>query len=277
MSATGDVAAEATSSHHTINGTSDNLSQTSDLALEAQPQSVHQAASRPPSSAHSVRFLTSDNMYVKQEAKLNGDGPTHGELPPLQDNGTSPDFELALGDDPRSFELLEPGKEINTEWSLEKASQTLFSRDHLQVIFANPAYLLQFTTFLGVHRPASVGLLVHYLDSLKSLRAIHYANAICEGLDPVDGLDFTMQQVKKTINTGLEARANAAFDILAREELPAFICHKYIQVVSTSITARITGSLSPQLRESSEGLAEVFCLTDPSRQDNPIIFASEGE
>ncbi|KAK7703222.1 hypothetical protein SLS64_009198 [Diaporthe eres] len=26
----------------------------------------------------------------------------------------------------------------------------------------------------------------------------------------------------------------------------------------------------------SEGLAETFCLTDPSRRDNPIIFASEG-
>lgn len=26
----------------------------------------------------------------------------------------------------------------------------------------------------------------------------------------------------------------------------------------------------------SEGLAETFCLTDPSRRDNPIIFASDG-
>lgn len=35
------------------------------------------------------------------------------------------------------------------------------------------------------------------------------------------------------------------------------------------------GTLPPHLREQSEGLAEVFCLTDPSRSDNPIVFASE--
>lgn len=29
------------------------------------------------------------------------------------------------------------------------------------------------------------------------------------------------------------------------------------------------------MREQSEGLAEVFCLTDPSRSDNPIVFSSE--
>jgi hypothetical protein len=92
----------------------------------------------------------------------------------------------------------------------------------------------------------------------------------------VAGLDFTSTTIPKTVNEALEARANAAFDILVREELPAFITHQYIQIVSASITARITGSLSPHLREASEGLAEVFCLTDPSRKDNPIVFASEG-
>ncbi|KAK4228230.1 hypothetical protein QBC38DRAFT_161675 [Podospora fimiseda] len=25
----------------------------------------------------------------------------------------------------------------------------------------------------------------------------------------------------------------------------------------------------------SEGLAEIFCMTDPSREDNPVVFASE--
>lgn len=27
----------------------------------------------------------------------------------------------------------------------------------------------------------------------------------------------------------------------------------------------------------SEGLAETFCLSDPARHDNPILFASEGK
>lgn len=228
-------------------------------------------------SARSAPYSSSDNMPALTKEQVNGDATHKDELPPLQANGgPNGQYDVVEGDDPRSFDLLQPSDKFTKEYSLEKASQTLFSRDHLQVIFADPAYLLRFTTYLGVHRPQSVPLLVHYLDSLKSVRAIHYANAICEGLDPVEGLDFSQEPVKNTVNTELEARANAAFDILAREELPAFICHQYIQVVSTSIAARITGSLSAQLREASEGLAEVFCLTDPSRPDNPIVFASEG-
>ena len=201
------------------------------------------------------------------------------ELPALQATNGSEDLhqlEPITEDDPRSFDLVNPDETPREDYSLETSSQALFSKAHLQVIFSDPSLLLQFTTFLGTHRPRSVPILVHYLDSLKSLRAIHYANAICEGLDSVEGLEFTQSPIKPTLNHALETRANAAFDILARDELPAFITHQYIQIVSASIVARITGSLSPHLREASEGLAEVFCLTDPSRKDNPIVFASEG-
>jgi hypothetical protein len=228
-------------------------------------------------STRSARDSVHDDMPARIQEQVNGADAGDDKLPPLQANGEpNGEYNIVEGDDPRSFDLLEPGDNFSKEYSLESLSRSLFSKEHLQVIFADPAFILRFTTFLGVHRPQSVPLLVHYLDSLKSIRAIHYANAICEGLDPVEGLDFTQQPVQNTVNAGLEARAAAAFDALAREELPAFICHQYIQVVSASIAARITGSLSPHLREASEGLAEVFCLTDPSRADNPIVFASEG-
>lgn len=218
-------------------------------------------------------------------ASLKGLGLTSKELPRLQTNGQLDNGQLdngdrlepVLEDDPASFNLVSPPPPGPEElFSLETQTQALFSRAHLQVIFADPTFLFKFTSFLGVHRPQSVPILVHYLDSLKSLRAIHYANAICEGLDPVEGLDFTQKPVKPTINTSLEERAYKAFDVLVAEELPAYITHQYIQIVSASITARVTGALSPQLRDASDGLAEVFCLTDPARHDNPIVFASEG-
>lgn len=218
-------------------------------------------------------------MYKQKSAFVNGASAQAQDLPPLQASNASlrdERLEPVMDDDPRSFDLVAVGDGQEKEDSLEKTTQALFSKDHLQVIFADPTFLLRFTTFLGTHRPQSVPILVHYLDSLKSLRAIHYANAICEGLDPVEGLDFTKQAVKATANHALEARATAAFDVLAKEELPAFVTHQYIQIVSASITARVTGALAPNLRDTSEGLAEVFCLTDPSKQDNPIVFASEG-
>ena len=117
--------------------------------------------------------------------------------------------------------------------------------------------------------------LIYYLDSLKALRAIEYANAITESLDPLHALNFTKTAPARTVNASLQARADQAFNVIVQEDLPAYVTYTWIQVVSESIHRRITGTLAPHLREASEGLAEVFCLSDPSRPDNPIVFASE--
>ncbi|KAF2109141.1 hypothetical protein BDV96DRAFT_502953 [Lophiotrema nucula] len=182
-----------------------------------------------------------------------------------------------LEDDPKSFDLTAPN-EVDTGkagYSMEARSEQLFSREHLQAIFQDTPSLLRFTSFLSMARPKSVPVLIYYLDSLKAIRAINYANAVAEALEPLEGHDFTENPARPTVNAILEEKAKNAFDILVRDDLPAFISHMFIQVVSVSIQKRITGNLPPLLREASEGLAEVFCLTDPSRSDNPIIFASE--
>lgn len=203
------------------------------------------------------------------------------ELPPLQlQNGASEGrdrLEPILEDDPASYDLVPPAPAEGSSFSLEKQSQLLFSREHLQGIFAEPSTLLRFTAFLSTHRPSSVPILIYYLDALKAIRAINYANAIAEALDPIENHTFTETSPSPTINSTLEQKASNAFDCMVREDLPAFITHQYIQVVSASISKRITGTLAPHLKEASDGLAEVFCLTDPSRPDNPIVFASEGE
>ena len=160
-------------------------------------------------------------------------------------------------------------------YALEKRAEQLISAEHLQIIFDDPKLLLKFTGFLNTHRPRSIPVLIYYLDALKALRAINYANAIAEALEPIKGHDFTAETAKPTKNEPLEQKANQAFTVLVQEDLPAYIAHTWIQVVSVSIQKRITGTLAPHLREASEGLAEVFCLTDPSRTDNPIVFASE--
>lgn len=233
--------------------------------------------------------LTYRTAPTEIKSSMNGNrehGYTGGQsytLPALQTRGhldEADQLDPIYEDDPTSYDLVAPPSDATTQkedYSLEKRSQQLFSREHLQVIFSNSSWLLKFTSFLGVHRPQAVPILIYYLDTLKSIRALHYANAIIEGLEQVQELEFTKTKVPPTRNEALEARATAAFDHLVREELPAFITYQYIQVVTASISARISGSLAPHLREASEGLAEVFCLTDPSRADNPIVFASEGK
>ncbi|KAF4554164.1 PAS domain-containing protein 2 [Elsinoe fawcettii] len=200
-------------------------------------------------------------------------------LVPLQTHGLQdgPDqMETFYVDDPRNFDLIISPPEENTgEYQLEVRSDQLFSQAHLQQIFADPKLLLHFSSFLNSHRPKSVRLLMYYLDAIKAIRAIKYANGVTEALDRLHGHDFSSSAPPATVNRALEKRAEEAFEALARTELPAYVTYTWIQVVHESVQRRVTGTLAPHLREASEGLAEVFCLSDPSRPDNPIVFASE--
>ena len=221
------------------------------------------------SSADSV--ISQDSSYAPSIATT--------FLPPLQQKSGMEDNDRLsplLEDDPKSWDLVEPEEVDRKVYSLEARSEQLFSRQHLAAIFKDTPSLLRFTSFLSVARPKSLPILIYYLDALKALRAINYANAVAEALDPIPSLEFTETQARPTVNGVLEEKAEKAFSILVRDDLPAFITHIFTQVVSVSISKRVTGTLPPILREASEGLAEVFCLTDPSRKDNPIIFASEG-
>ncbi len=200
-------------------------------------------------------------------------------LPPLQTKGPLVDGDQLVpleGDDPASYDLIAPAPGSLKSYSLEQRSSQLFSREHLEIIFSDPSLLLRFTSFLSTYRPRSIPILIYHLDALKALKAISYANAVADSLEPLTGHDFTTPAARPTVNAALEAKASEAFDVLVRDDLPAYITHIYTQVVTRSISKRITGTLSPQLRDASEGLAEVFCLSDPTRPDNPIIFASEG-
>lgn len=237
----------------------------------------HSAFSRPKRHSFSrsispVSRRSSDGTHETQATSF--------DLPALQAHSALQDsdpMEPLTGDLAGSFDLVAPPEESHHHnFSLEIRSEQLFSRAHLEIIFSNPTSLLRFTAFLSTHRPLSVPVLIYYLDALKALKAIKYANAIAEALSPIHGYDFTVNLARSTINHELEDKASAAFSVLTQEDLPAFITQLYIQVVSLSISRRITGTLAPHLREASEGLAEVFCLTDPSRPDNPIVFASEG-
>ncbi|KAF1958813.1 hypothetical protein CC80DRAFT_558386 [Byssothecium circinans] len=224
------------------------------------------------SGSQHVRSDTDSVMSYETEAS----SVLTAALPPLQEKGPD-DFDRLsplLEDDPKSFDLLAPNEgEVSKGFSLEARSELIFSKEHLEAIFNDTPSLLRFTAFLSMARPKSIPILIYYLDALKAMRAVNYANAVAEALEPIEGLEFTQTPARPTVNAVLEDKARQAFDILVREDLPAFVTQIFIQVVSVSIQKRITGNLPPLLREASEGLAEVFCLTDPSRSDNPIVFA----
>lgn len=201
-------------------------------------------------------------------------------MPALQIANGDPDGLDPIADDdldPGSFDLVMPSEQDATtkigKYKLEERSELLFSQHHLHAIFADSSHLHRFTNFLYKYRPSSVVLLNYYLSALKALRAIHYSNSVLQQLQSLKDFDFThtFPQASNTSNNELQEKADIAFEILAREDLTAYITHVWIQTVSVSIRHRIMGTSS----DGSEGLAEVFCLTDPSRPDNPIVFMSE--
>ncbi|KAH9910046.1 hypothetical protein F4778DRAFT_767912 [Xylariomycetidae sp. FL2044] len=205
--------------------------------------------------------------------------PTSGSgLPPLQtkvadQDGLEPLAEEDL--DLASFDLVIPAHGPGSQYSLETRSELLFSTEHLKMIFDDPVLLQRFSNFLYATKLESLPLLLYYMDALKASKAINYANSITQSLSCIKGLDFSGEPVARTVNESLMEKANQAFEVLAREVLPAYITYTWIQTVSVTIKRRIADTLPVHLRDLSQGLAEVFCLTDPSRPDNPIVFASE--
>lgn len=242
-----------------------------------EPKESLSSNSTVPSTPEPDRVSMSADSVISYETLAS----SIGSLPPLQERAAlneADKLEPVMEDDPRNFDLVSPQDEAiaSSEYSLEKRSELLVSRKHLEAIFDDSELLQKFISFLSNSRPQSIPLLVYYLDATKALKAISYSNAVTEAMEELPGLGFSRKPPPSTVNAVLEEKANAAFETLAKDDLPAYITHIWTQVVSASVQMRITGTQPPHLRDASEGLAETFCLTDPSRKDNPIIFSSLG-
>lgn len=148
-------------------------------------------------------------------------------------------------------------------------------------IVTNPRYLAHFLEFLSEERPKSLPVLTYYLNACKALKAIQYANALVRlSIDvPTAGIQRSQSNshaIGRTENVALENRVQEALMALTAEELPAFITSTCINVTSKVVAERVRGTLPDKFGGTADALAEVFCLTDPSRPDNPIIFAPGG-
>ena len=169
------------------------------------------------------------------------------------------------------------GNAVESIAPLEKRSELLFSREHLQLILADSTLSLRFTDFLRTYRPDSVPVLAYYLDALKAVKTIRYAEAIIKGLEPIPGHAFTSESSSATMAWVVEDKTDRALDVLVKDDLPAFIAYIYVRTVDVALVDRVTGNEHSSSRGIADGLAEVFVLSDPSRPDNPIVFTSEGD
>ncbi|KAF3903611.1 hypothetical protein AA313_de0204263 [Arthrobotrys entomopaga] len=189
-------------------------------------------------------------------------------------------------DESYSYDLLPPGQQAgnpahrSSATQIEELSQKLHSKEHLRMITSDPKILHSFSRFIEWYRPPeSMTLLTYYLDAQKAIKAINYANAIAESLGPSPAPNRSWIQLEHEgvtpINKILEQKASDAFKVLTEQELPRYISWVYSEIVSFNIQKKITGNEMLYMEDTTNELAEVFCLTDPQQPDNPIIFASE--
>lgn len=184
-------------------------------------------------------------------------------------------------DDPDSWDVIRPTTSLGTStesqaYSLERRAEELYSADHLEIIMEDREFRQRLSQFLRNYRPWREPILAHYLSANKAIKALAYANALtgklAEWKPPYDSLVHPPSIMR---NMELDLAAKEAFDELLRDDLHFYIAHVWTEMVSALVQRRITGTLAPHLREASTGLAEVFVITDPNREDSPIILASE--
>lgn len=157
--------------------------------------------------------------------------------------------------------------------SLESLTELLYSSGYLDTLTSDPQLLHQFTTFLARYQPSIAPLIPQYLATQKVIKAIAYANSVA--ISAADKGSKDGKEEAAVLSAAFKARSDELYNSLLNRALPAWISYSVVKTSTICLTAEITGQhSSPFTRDLIGGLGEVFCLTDPKKQDNPIIYAS---
>ncbi|TVY83664.1 Phototropin-2 [Lachnellula suecica] len=180
-------------------------------------------------------------------------------------------------DESEFFDLQPPAPSSSNNVKTEDIMARLTSAEHLHWILADHVFFYRFSAFLNRYNAHLVPTLIRYLEMRKAIKAIEYANAVAKRIrwpSHTDYCKFSKVQAGM-VDVRFEDYASRELLLLCTEALPAFITHTLVDVVSDCVSKDITGQTIPVVRDLIGNLAEVFCLTDPSIHDNPIIYASE--
>lgn len=238
-------------------------------------------SANPPAGMDSAFPLPPSERTSPENSQSNGNGERSlhsSQLFPLgqsnggRDNAPKPE-RRGSNENAQNFDLKPPPPNSKVK-NVDILSEQLFSGDHLRVILKDPSFFLRFTAFLNRYRPQSAPILVRYLEAQKAMKAVEYANALAETIRPIPG-EKPSPCPAASVDPRFEARSNRSFESLVNEALPAYITNCLTKVVTESMVREITGQGMPVMRELVGGLAEVFCLADPSMKDCPIVYASE--
>lgn len=193
----------------------------------------------------------------------------------FDDGGRRPSTEpttVQESDEPGSYDLKPPPPSVSHQ-NIETLAGRFFSADHLDLILRDQALAARFTKFLEQYRPQNSAALKQYVESKKALAAIDYANSLAKQIPTSAG---EPPYVAATVDEAFEERSSQTVGDLVEEALPSYLTHRLVALVTESLVKEITQNNMPIMRELIPSLAEVYCITDPSLPDNPIVYGSEG-
>jgi hypothetical protein len=177
------------------------------------------------------------------------------------------------------FDLQPPAPAAKQNGNIEDMMMRLMSAEHLNFILDDQSLFSRFSAFLNQYFSHMVPTLIRYLEMRKAVKAIEFANAVARRIrwpSHTDTTKFSRIQAG-AVDARFEDYAARELLLLCSEALPAFVTHTVVDVVADCVSKDISGQVIPVVRDLVGNLAEVFCLTDPSVHDNPIIYASEGQ
>jgi hypothetical protein len=194
------------------------------------------------------------------------------------DSGRTGALRQPGSDESTFFDLQPPTPATKQNGNIEDMMARLTSAEHLNFILDDQSLFSRFSAFLNQYFSHMVPTLIRYLEMRKAVKAIEFANAVARGIrwpSHTDTTKFSRIQAG-SVNVRFEDYVARELLLLCSEALPAFVTHTIVDVVADCVSKDISGQVIPVVRDLVGNLAEVFCLTDPSLHDNPIVYASEG-
>lgn len=189
------------------------------------------------------------------------------------DHYTEPTTAHASALDEPSYDLKPPPPSVSHD-NVEALSSRVFSSDHLDLILRDHQLSARFTHFIHRYRPQYAPDLTRYVDMRKAMTAIEYANALADQLPTPRGHP---PYVAAALDDRFDAKSRQVVEGLIDDALPAYVTHRLVNLITDTLVKEITGNNAPIMRELIPSLAEVYCVSDCSLSDNPIVYASEGE
>ncbi|KAJ4343120.1 hypothetical protein N0V95_006735 [Ascochyta clinopodiicola] len=228
--------------------------------------------------AHEFSDVIMDVSRVNSLSRIDSASETgdHEDVLSDDDSEFNGSHRLRLGRHSTNLEHaydLSPPPPAITDRSAELVAERLFSIDHLNVILNDQVHLQRFTTFLLRYHAHTLPILVRYMDSQKALQAIEYANSLANQITQQPSWPSKVNAASP--DPRFEQLSQGALEELVAEALPAYVTFSVVDVVTELLSKEIIGRNTPVMRELVHGLGEVYCMSDPTQEGNPIVFASE--